>query len=214
MITIASAVKELVKEHSFLDEGLSRQIINYSGLARELKPQVEKRLSKKIKNGAIIMALKRMNKKPLQRPIEKIFKETPDMIVKSKLIAITFSNSDSMHSKRKDLIGELNPQNKHFVTVTSGIFETTIIASCDLEEKILSYFQKERIAAHFTNLSSITIKLPKEAVPTAGVFYFFLKSLAWEGISVVEVVSTLTELTIVLNDNDVNRAFSLLKSIF
>lgn len=38
-----------------------------------------------------------------------------------------------------------------------------------------------------------------------------LKILAWEGINVVEVVSTFSEFTIILEDEEVSRAFSLFK---
>ena len=62
-------------------------------------------------------------------------------------------------------------------------------------------------------LSAITIILPKEAVFVPGVYYSVLKALAWEGINFVEVVSSYTELTIILQNSNVDRAFSVLKNL-
>lgn len=212
MITVATAVKNIVEQCAFLEEGISKNIINYSALARDIKPKVEKKLFKKIKTGALIMALRRLSKKQVKYLNGRIFKETPDMIVKTKLMALTFLNSLSFRKKHKDLINQLDHKNKYFITITQGVFETTIIASDDLRQKLEKIFKKEKIISRSTNLSSITIKLPKEMNPVPGVFYFVLKALAYEGVNIVEVVSTLTEFTIVLNNEDVDKAFSILKT--
>ena len=45
---------------------------------------------------------------------------------------------------------------------------------------------------------------------TPGVYYSILKQLAWEGINLVEVSSTYTELTLILHEKDINRAFSII----
>jgi aspartokinase len=81
-------------------------------------------------------------------------------------------------------------------------------------EQIKALVPAERIISELKNLSSITIRLPKSNVYSPGLYYFFLKALAWEGINVIEVVSTYTELTIVLENKDVDRAFSVLKRSF
>ena len=40
----------------------------------------------------------------------------------------------------------------------------------------------------FPNVSSITIHLPEDAVLNSGIFYFFIKSLAWEGINILDIL--------------------------
>ena len=51
-----------------------------------------------------------------------------------------------------------------------------------------------------------------EATKIPGVLYFILKILAWEGINITECVSTFTELTIILDNKDIDRAFSIIKN--
>ena len=62
-------------------------------------------------------------------------------------------------------------------------------------------------------LSAITIGLPKENTKIAGLYYQFFKRLAWEGISLYEVVSTTNEFTILVEDDVVDKAFSAVKSL-
>lgn len=64
------------------------------------------------------------------------------------------------------------------------------------------------------NLSSISIKVPKSAMKTPGVLYFFIKSLAWEGINIVNINSSIDEISLIFEKKDVNRAFNIIQSLF
>lgn len=100
-----------------------------------------------------------------------------------------------------------------FCAVSQGIRETTFIASNEAGLAIERIFASENLVAKIDLLSSITIHLPKETAETAGVYYQILKQLAWENINVVEVISTYTELTIIFDENDIDKAFSSLKKL-
>ena len=52
-------VKKLVSENTFLLEAISKDLISYGNLAEQLKPEIEKELGKKVKEAAIVMALRR-----------------------------------------------------------------------------------------------------------------------------------------------------------
>lgn len=62
--------------------------------------------------------------------------------------------------------------------------------------------------------ASITIHLEQSHANVPGVFYFFLKSLAWERINIKSITSGDDTFTIVVADKDVNRTFGVLKSLF
>ena len=61
MKTIASCVEDILITQPFLEEALSRSIINYSALAEELNAPISAMLRKPVKSGAIMMALRRYN---------------------------------------------------------------------------------------------------------------------------------------------------------
>ncbi len=215
MLTVPNAVKKIVERSRYLSEAMSKGLINLSSLARYMQPEVEEMLMKEVSEASIIMALKRLESqlKP-QIQYKHVFKNTPEMIVRSNLVEITILNSESFLKKLPGIFTYYQTYQKYFFTLTEGITETTIIASQDLKDNLLDGLENEKIVAEYTKLSSITIRLPHEAIPTPGIFYFFLKSLAWETINVLEVVSTHLEFTILLEDKEVNRAFAILKSLF
>ena len=59
MRTIAACVQEVLMTQPFLEEALSRGIINYSALAEELVDPISDMLKKPVKSGAVMMALRR-----------------------------------------------------------------------------------------------------------------------------------------------------------
>lgn len=215
MITVPEATKQIIERSRYLVEAMSKDLINYSSLARYIKPELEKMLYKPVSEASIIMAIKRISEeiKPKFAPLT-IFTTTPEMIVRSNLIELTLSNSESLRTKYKLLSEMYSEKSKYYFTLTEGVFETTIIISKDLEQQVTTVVHDEKIVSEKDNLSAITIRLPKENVDTPGVYYFFLKSLAWDGINIVEIVSTPNELSIILEDEEVNAAFGILKSLF
>ena len=214
MITVAMAVERVVKKQPYIEEVLSKGIINLSALARLILPEVREITFKKVQKGAVLMALKRMPKtvKTSSR-VGKILEKKRDLIVRSNLVEFVLLNSNFSTEKHRKIINEADKEGKYFLTVTQGVFETSIIASFDLEEKIKRILGEENLLMMIGDLSSITIYLPKKNVLTPGVYYLILKTLAWEGVNIVEVVSTSSEFTIILEDKEVDRAFSLLKNI-
>ena len=43
-----------------------------------------------------------------------------------------------------------------------------------------------------------------------GVYYYIFKELAWDNINIADVISTANEFTVIINNNDIHRAFSIL----
>lgn len=214
MMTLPKIVEEIVKKSPFLEEGLSLGIVNLSALARKFKPQIQERLLKDITSGAIVMALKRLeaNLKNKKFPLKPVLDALGDITVRSNICEYTFENSSSLLKNQIQLLLRITEQKNTFLTITDGVFETTIFASQNLKPLIEEVYKEEKLKTKQENLSSITIVIPEEATYVPGVYYSILKKLAWEGINFIEVVSSYTELTIFLEAKNVERAFSALKS--
>jgi len=157
MIAIPEIVEDIIRKSPFLDQALYQRIINLSALARVIKPEVEKGVMKEVQLGAIIMALNRLSKKTQkkQKSQQKIFSSAPDLMVRSNLFEITLANSEFLIQKQKKLLDRINMRQNYFLTFTQGIFQTTIIASKELKNKILAIFKGEKIISQLENLSSI-----------------------------------------------------------
>ena len=214
MITVAEEVKRIIRQSPFLEEGLSRGLINYSALAREIQDDLQAALMKPVSTSAILMALKRLANKLepsfRSRIQRKFLEEMGDLTVRSNLIGFTYFRSATIIENHKRLLDELQDQGDRFLTFTHAVTETTILVSARLEKTVERIFETERLFKKMTGLSAVIIKFLPGAVSTPGIHYRIFRQLAWQNINVVEVVSTHQELILILEKAQVDRAFSVL----
>ena len=97
-----------------------------------------------------------------------------------------------------------------FYTVCNGVTETTFVMNASLTVLFNEIFKGETIISNNKNLASVTIKLPQVNSDVSGFYYYILKHLAWEGINLVEVVSTSNEFSLVVRMDDIDTTFSVL----
>ncbi|MCA9385201.1 aspartate kinase [Candidatus Dojkabacteria bacterium] len=215
MVTIAEVVEKIIRKSPYLEEGLTKELINLSALAREIQPEVQSLLIKDVQVGAIVMALKRLKPKLAIKTIRPrdYIKQIGDLTVKSNLVEYTFKNSRNLISKEKELLELLSDKTDSFITISQGVQETTIIVNKSLTEDVKRIFEGEEVILNLTNLSSITLKLPASNVEVPGVYYSILKAIAWNGINIIDAVSTSNEVTIIFRNADIDKAFSILKRI-
>jgi hypothetical protein len=216
MKTITNCVEDILITQPYLEEALSRGIINFSALAEELVEPITTMLKKPVKSGAIMMALRRYNSPIVpghSLKMKRIIDNLGDITVRSNLTDFTVKNSHTLIQNHSKILEKVKGESKLFYTFTRGIHESNIIISSSLKPFILDCFKNENFIAIQDNLSAISINLPEDNSKIAGLYYHFFKRLAWEGIVLYEVVSTTNEFTILVEDDVVDKAFSAVKSL-
>ena len=216
MKTISSVVEQYIKSKPFLLSSLSQGIINLTSLARIMMPELEAHLGKDVKQGAVVMSLKRLSEEldfKINYKISKVLKNIGEITVRSSLTDFTYVISDTLLENQAKLISEINKQQDIFYTSSRGVNETNIVISTSVELLIEAIFKNEKLTHKIENLSSITVKLPQENISTPGVYYYIFQRLAWEGIIIHEVISTTNEFTIIVSDDQIDVAFKVIKDL-
>lgn len=214
MVTIAHLVEKIIEQKPFLQEGLSRGIINNAALAEELRPELERELKKKVKFSAVNMALRRLSEKLEHHCFPTVrFAPDTDIAIKSNLVEIILhknKESQAFISKLSRLVGV---DGGSFLTITQGLYEIMILTNQANERKIVAALPKRLIKMIIHDLSSLTLKIPPKSIETAGLFYLVTKTLNWENITIIDLVSTLTELTLIIHEEDAAKSFNLLRAL-
>ncbi|GMN10385.1 hypothetical protein MTsPCn9_31490 [Croceitalea sp. MTPC9] len=216
MKTISAVVENYIKKKPFLQSALGQGIINLTSLSRIVKPEIEEELGKEVRNGAIVMALKRLSDDLEFRAtykIVKVLKNIGEITVRSNLTDYTFLSSETILANQAKLLEEVNKNQDIFYTSSRGVNEINIVVSNSLDKTLETLFASERCTQKAENLSSVTVKLPSENVSVPGIYYFIFQRLAWEGIVLYEVISTTNEFTILVNDDQVDVAFKTIKDL-
>ena len=215
MLTIKSHIENEIRNEPFLLENIKNGMINISALARKIEPKLSRKIGRKINYNAIIMAIKRLEIKELNksRDIKKQLKKIGSLTVKSGLIDYSFKNTPKFEKiASKFNLNQLTNTNG-FHTLSKGVNETTIIISDNLKLIFEQALKDIPYESKKENLSSITIELPKQNTEVYGLYYTILGRIAWKSISVIEVISTTNELTIILKDDQVSIALEALMEL-
>ena len=201
MVTISRIVDKIIEESPFIQEALARDLVNYVALAESVEDRVAKEMKKKVKVSAIAMAFRR-KQELLTRPLPLSFDTTTDITIKSNLTHVLLK-------KTSETIGiALALQKKEYVTVTQGINEISLLYSGHYDT-----FPKECIQKITPNLSGITLRIPENFFDTPGFFYVISRALYLENINILDLMSTYTELTLIVHEEDVAASFEALRKL-
>jgi hypothetical protein len=216
MLSIANKVEQLVSESPFLTEGIALGLLNLSELARQLRPQIESDLWKPVGQAAVVMALRRISDRQPPQGISQPIMLAPrmgELTTRTDLAISTYRMSDSSSECQRQLLALAEPYPGTFVTVTRGVHEVLVVCSRSLVHVVEQAFASERLLARAENLTALTLRLNPETRKTPGIYHAVLKKLAWDKISVVNMMCTFSELTILLEQSQTGAAFSALSQI-
>ena len=216
MKTVSSIVENYIKTKPFLLNALSLGIINLTSLSRNIMIELESEFGKEVKQGAVVMALKRLTEERdfrLNHKINKVIKNIGEITVRSALTDYTFAVSETVLNKQAELISDINALPGVFYTSSRGVNEINIVVSKSVNELVDKHLINEKLIQKLDDLASITVKLPKENILIPGIYYFIFQRLAWEGVIINEVISTSNEFTILVSEDQVDVAFKVIKDL-
>jgi hypothetical protein len=217
MVTVAHVVEKIVKDEPQLEDAIGKDIVSYAKLAEYIKPSVEKELRKKVNHGAVVMALTRLSEKlgeeEAKRTESKLFEEI-EMSIRSDVMEMTIVKSPKSFEVIRRLYGLVDFDGGDVLNVIQGNHEITVVASRRYMKRFEYELRSEKIIRKISGLSSLSIKFPPALVETPGFFSLVTRQLTWHGVNIFEMVSTLTELTLVLSNDDVTKAYGVLQELF
>jgi len=214
MITVIDAIKVILKKTDFAEESLQHGVLNISAFARIIHSEVEKLTMKEVSIASINMALVRYAKTIQRIPAEKEDFQVFNILTRGALSEYCYIKStDSL-----DALGGLQRSNiatrSQFFTSTVGLTELAIVAEEGMNDKIEAYFAPIEPKLVMTNLASLTLQVGIDTVDMPGQSLAVIKELARNNISIVEYVTSPTELNIIVRSKDVQEAYALLHHRF
>lgn len=215
MLSIATRVERIVMDSPFLSEGLRRGLINLSELARQLQPQLESDLWKPVGQAAVVMALRRVSERlPAQGAQDIVLaRRHGQLTARTDLVELTWRESDRTDACHRELLAQADRRGDMFLTVTRGVNEIMVICSRALIPLVEAVFDGESLLARLENLNAVTLPLTADSHCTPGIYHAILKKLAWDKVNLVNLISTHSELTLILERQHTAAAFAVLASL-
>lgn len=208
MITVSAVLKEIIEEDEHILSVFRANMLNLSSFARSIHQEVEKRTLKKVKVKSLIVALSRLAK---QYPAEALLHvHIQNLSIHSNLVDLSYEKTVVNQTRLSNLVTVLPSNAETFFTVIQGITEMTIIADKKCANLTKDIFAEVKPLSEIVDLVGITLKLDIAYLNVPQVLYILSRSLSLKKISIVEVISTATEITFIINKKDSQLAVSQL----
>jgi len=215
MINISNVVKDIVYSSEIALSALAEGYLNLSAYAKSIQEEVETKAKKPVRTGSIVVALSRLRKSlraSRQSLLPKVIVD--DLSVKSGLIEVAFDRTKENLDKLQQLYRDKNFSSTDFFIVTQGVGEINIIALEQAEKHILRIYKQQKPKIIIRNLVSLTVRFSEKYIETPNIIYALVRRFALKRMNIVEIVSTYTELTFVLRQDNLQEAFLTLNDIF
>jgi len=215
VVTVSHLAKKIVSGNSFLIEAMGKQLISYGNLAEQLRPEIERELGKKVKDSAIVMALRRYEEelRGYDKAISR-FKFKGEIMMRTNIMDFNIEKSISLLNKIKNIYGLVDFGRGDTLNIILGSNEISIVANEKYKENLANFLKGEKILNKEFDLVALTIIFgDKRFIATPGVIFSAIRKIAWEQINIFEIVSTMTELTFILSKKDSMKAYNALQEL-
>ena len=214
MRNVAQAIDEIMSGSAELRFGFSKRLFNLTQLAKFIRPMVEARTHKEVRESSLVMALSRRQRVGTRSSVQAAARRfaVENIAVLSGLSVITLHRSDENHRAVEQVYSRLKRKGA-FLTVSEGTSEITLIFSSD-HRGVVTDILPGRPKLSRDKVAALSVRFHPKYLDVPGLLYKILEQVSLQGINVIEIASTSTELIIYINERDIRLSFDTLLSAF
>ncbi|MBI5253033.1 MAG: ACT domain-containing protein [Euryarchaeota archaeon] len=207
-MNISEAVRKILARYPYLEEYMALGVINNRALARAIYRDVRRECGE-VKLQSVVTAVRRFPIAKTKSERNKILKilSGSEVNLRYDIGVATVMLDSEVPKKLEELRREIGEETYMLI---QGIQTLTIVA----EEALLSLFEKifkGKLAEIKRGLASIVVMSPREIIKTPGVIAHLASILALEKINVVEMMSSYTETSFIVEEGDALRAIEVVR---
>jgi len=210
MQKISDAVAQIMKNDDLIRVVAQKGLLNHRAYAKQIMPQVEDICFKEVKLGSVTTAVTRYadSLQPIPTPLKE---DILRISVQKNLSGLTYERTEETSERIRNFYKDFADSADSYVTVTQGINEITLIANDTIIKKIKNELDGYRTIYDITDIAGISVKFDIKYMEIPNLFYSLIRKLALKNINIIEIVSTATELTFIMNEKDVPLALDSLQ---
>lgn len=211
--SVSEAVFELLSEMHFLRFSLQADLVNYSALARFLKPFVEKRVSGGAGEDAIILAVKKYGDSLAKNEPFPVFKTLAGtrFFLRTGMSLIHFGRTDVLHKKLIDFQQRIDWASGEKMYLLQRSEEISVVALSKYEQDLVS-LAPAQVLQKYSLLALVTMHFPSDQFDTYGVLEYIARQFGDLGVSVKEVFSSHDKLSLLFDEKNASAVYAKLSN--
>lgn len=210
--TAADVTRRYIDEHPSIRDCLAWDVVNFTALSRRILEE------KGLRNEeAVIVACRRY-----QRQMQEEARGDEDLLrvirssrieVRTRVAMIAARNDWEVLLRVDEVAGELLKDRRHLLQLIQGQGALTILLEDDLLSSVAPGIGKDHVISIHRGLASLTVRSPRSIVGTPGVLSYLSSALSRRGINCLEIVSSHTESTFVVEGKALMDAFQVISDL-
>jgi aspartokinase len=212
---LAEIVRRRVDRLALVRDALNMGVLNFSAFANSVKDSVEAEFGRKVTREAIVLALKRyedeLKKEVVSDEILEVLRDCR-FSLNSGMCDVALERNekveDAIFAIMKDVDWRKN-ENFYLILSTS---EIEVVLEEKRLKKLESIIPKKRVLSVMKGVSTLEIS-EAHTIDTPGFLYFVSGVMARNSINILQMMSSHTEITFSLRNDDAITAFRLLKEL-
>lgn len=217
-MSVAEATRELLERKPFLKQLMEMEAVNYRGLARHFRPEVEEMTGREQVNlDSIVVAIRRYEEdiyvgQSLMERIEDVLSRS-ELTMKSDINYYTFPRKSRYHELALEAYNEIDQKSGERMYLLQSDAEIGIVINRKnagvIEDRIDSGKPKniER------NLSMVILDSPEEILEADGIISYLTEKIIFNGIGLIDMIATYTETVFLVREEDGTRLYETLKEL-
>ena len=209
--SITSIVNDIIATDLSYQDSLQNDYCNFSGLARVIRPEIERLLGRRANMESVVTAIKRARK----------FYHIRDKLISSILLGSTISvktdvaKISTVKSKRtvEKVAKALTKSVNSFISVSESISSITLVFDDNLLSSVRDLFASYDILEIDEDLAAIIVHSPEQIIKTPGCAIAFYNQISRRHINIEDTVSCHTDTIMIVKMNDVGRAFDAITKL-
>jgi len=212
--SVSEAVFELLSEMHFLRFPLQEDLVNYSALARFLKPFVEKRVAGGAGEDAIILAVKKYGETLAKKEPFHVFKTLAGtkLFLRTSMSLIHFGRTDVLHKKLIDFQQRIDWASGEKMYLLQRSEEISVVSMSKYEQDLVS-LAPSQVLQKYSMLALVTLHFPSEQFDSYGVLEHISRQFSDLGVSVKEVFSSHDKLSLLFDEKNASAVYAKLSKV-
>lgn len=201
MKKVSDAIRSILMTDDVALSALKRGLLNNSAYARSIQDQVADLTFKEVDEKTIAAELPRFVKQHAKdQGMIKV--ELSSISLHNKLAELTYEKNITLLKRIRDVYNELQFDDNTFVTITEGLTEVAIISKKEVVAAFREKLSDFAVLYHNDSLVGVSVKFDIRYLDIPHQIEQMVKQVAIRDINIVEVVSTATEFTFLVAEED------------
>jgi hypothetical protein len=199
---ISEEVRKALARYPYIEEYLAMGVINHRALAREIRKYLK---GGEVNLQSVVSAIRRASFSKSRGERNRLLRilSKSEVNLKYDLATATIVNQKKIEEVHKAL------REKRYMLL-QGMRTLTVVAEEEALRGLTKRLKDERVEFR-GDLASVVVTSPREIVSTPGVIAHIASLLALEGINVVEMMSSSTETSFIVDEKDALKAVDTIR---